>query len=432
MSAVNSKNLQIFNAKQFKESVSEPSSSNLYFTIGRVRPWANDAAPPQANTSAISFYESWRSMIGGKRITGNDIRHCIPRIDWQSGVVYTMYDDTTDSKSFNVDDDGYYVMTDEYMVFKCLNNNRNSPSTVKPSFGTQTTADGYTWKYMYTIPASDRLRFLTDNFMPAIQSSAVAADAISGELSAIYIVDTGAGYSDNNLSVVITGDGVQANAYPVRNVFSNSIDSIIIDSKGKGYTFATAEIIADTATPANVASLKVIMSPPGGHGSDTLAELGASYLIVNPRLRGSEGDKLITVNDYRQISLIEDPEYYGTGQVSTNTVFKQVMGLTLTGISPSYQQDEFVYQGGSLSTATFSAVVVKWDSANSYLEVNNIVGTPTNDSLVGNTSTARRFVSSVTLPDFQPFSGRLLYKDNIVPIERADDQTDSFQIILKF
>ena len=196
--------------------------------------------------------------------------------------------------------------------------------------------------------------------------------------------------------------------------------------------FATAEIIADTSTPSNVASLKVVMSPPGGHGSDTLSELGASYLIVNPRLRGSEGDKLITVNDYRQISLIEDPQYYGTGQISSNTVFKQVMGLTLTGISPTYLQDEIVYQGGSLSTATFSAVVVKWDSANSYLEVNNTVGTPTNDSLIGNSSTARRFVSSVTLPDFEPFSGRLLYKDNIVPIERADDQTDSFQIILKF
>lgn len=432
MSAVNSKNLQVFNAKQFKESVSEPSSANLYFTIGRVRPWANDAVPPQANTSAMSFYESWRNMIGGKRITGNDIRHCIPRIDWQPDVVYSMYDDSLDSKEFNVNDDGYYVVTDDFMVFKCLNNNGGKESTVKPTFGTQTTADGYTWKYMYTIPASDRLRFLTDNYMPAIQSSVVAADAIAGELSAIYIVNPGAGYTDNNLSVVIKGDGVQANAFAVRNVFTNSIESIVIDAKGKDYTFANAYIVSDIATPSNVAEIRPVMSPPGGHGSDTLAELGASYLMINPRLRGSEGDKLITVNEYRQISLIEDPQYYGTGQVSSNTVFKQVMGLTLTGISPEYQQDEVVYQGGSLSSATFSAVVVKWDSANSYLEVNNTVGTPTNDSLVGNSSTARRFVSSVTRPDFEPFSGRLLYKDNIVPIERAEDQTDSFQIILKF
>lgn len=432
MSAVHSKALEVFNAKQFRESVSEPTSSNIYFTIGRVRPWPNDAAPIQANTSTAAFLEVWKNMIGGKRITGYDIQHCVPRINWQSGVVYSVYDDMLDSKNFNTAANGFYVMTDEYQVFKCLGNNNNGESTVQPTFGTETTTDGYVWKYMYTIPSSDRLRFLTSDYMPVIQSSAVASAAVSGELTFIDIVNPGAGYTDNNLSIVITGDGTGANAFPVRNVFSNTIESIVVDIKGQDYTFAYASIVASGDSPTTISELRPIISPAGGHGSDTLTELGASYLIINTRLRGSEDGRLVTTNEYRQVSVMESPYYYGTTSIASNTVFKQVMGLTLSGVSVDYQLDEFVYQGSGIANATFSGVVVSWDPANNFIQLNNTIGSPINDSLIGDSSTARRFVNSVTLPDFQPFTGRLLYKDNISPIERAEDQTDSFQIILKF
>ena len=90
MSSSRSKNLDIFVAKQVKESVSEPSSSNVYLTFGRAATWANDAAPPQANTSAVNTNQIWKNMIGGKRITGNNIRHAIPRINWTSGTVYDL------------------------------------------------------------------------------------------------------------------------------------------------------------------------------------------------------------------------------------------------------------------------------------------------------------------------------------------------------
>lgn len=432
MSAVHSKGLEVFNAAQFKESVSEPEGANVYFTIGKVRPWANESNPDIANTSALAYYEVWKNMIGGKRVTGNDIQHCVPRIDWQSGVIYTPYNDIIDSKSFNTAANGFYVMNDDFEVFKCLGNNNGNESTIKPTTFSETTADGYVWKYMYTIPAAYRLRFLTDDFMPVVQSAAVRSNAVPGELAFIDIVDSGSDYTDNNLSIIITGDGTGANAFPIRNVFSNTIESIVVDIKGKDYTFATATIIAEGDEPSTTAILNPIISPPGGHGSDTLTELGASYLMINMRLRGSEGGKLITTNDYRQVSLIESPYNYATNRISSNTVFKQVMGLTLSGVSVDYQLDELVYQGENVSNATFSGVVTSWDSTNNYIELNNTIGIPISDSLVGNTSTARRFVNSVTFPDFEPFTGRLLYKDNISPIERAEDQTDSFQIILKF
>ena len=67
-------------------------------------------------------------------------------------------------------------MTDEFNVYKCLANNDTTSggavgttSTVKPT-GTGTsiiaTADGYKWKFMYQISASDALKFVTPNYIP--------------------------------------------------------------------------------------------------------------------------------------------------------------------------------------------------------------------------------------------------------------------------
>ena len=84
----------------------------------------------------------------------------------------------------------YYVINSQYEVFKCLYNGefpgRTAPNPVyepktSPSAGQGTYAGGlftegadlevsntagYAWKYMYTIPTDDVLRFLSTNFLP--------------------------------------------------------------------------------------------------------------------------------------------------------------------------------------------------------------------------------------------------------------------------
>ena len=93
MTAAHSKNLDIFVAKQVKESVSEPSPSNVYLTFGKTSSWANEASPTQANTSVVVFNDIWKNMIGAKRIYGNNVRHAIPRVNWTNGNVYAVYDE---------------------------------------------------------------------------------------------------------------------------------------------------------------------------------------------------------------------------------------------------------------------------------------------------------------------------------------------------
>ena len=67
----------------------------------------------------------------------------------------------------------FYVVTDEYNVYKCLDNNNNARSTVKPT-GTALdpfeTSDGYIWKFMYNIPINLRNKFYTDDHIPVVSA----------------------------------------------------------------------------------------------------------------------------------------------------------------------------------------------------------------------------------------------------------------------
>ena len=441
MSASRSKNLDIFVAKQVKESVSEPSSSNVYLTFGAASSWANDAAPPQANTSTHNSYDVWRNMIGGKRITGNNIRHAVPRINWISGTVYAAYNDLLDSLELHSLTSNFYVLTSEYNVFKCLFNNGGKPSTVMPNILVTTThfqtADGYIWKYMYTLTAEEKLRFLTTDFMPVrtitendnSQQWLVQENAIDGAIHVINVTNAGSNYTANDVVVSITGDGSYANAFAVLNTASNTVSSIIIDNLGYGYTYAN---VALTSSVGSGATARAIISPEGGHGKDPLTELGGSYLIVNVQLKDTEGGVLTTHNDYRQISLIEDPRLYGVTTLSSLPAVSQLTVLSLNGTSVEYTEDEWVYQGASYSSSFFKGYVVEWDSGNNIIKLSNTDGIPSKDLLIGANTTAARFVASITNPTLQPRTGNLLYTDNITSIQRADDQAEDYKIVLNF
>lgn len=444
MVAVYSKNLQIFNAEQFKESVSEELGSKLYLTVGKVSPWPNDATPPQANSSVISATEVWNNMIAAKLITGFDISHVIPRHDWVANTSFAAYDHCTCSINLFDQNTAFYIVSTDWNVYKCISNNNGSISTVMPTTlsttSTVTEVDGYVWKYMYTISPAERLKFTTLNYIPVKTLTVndnslqwqVQQNAVDGAINAIKIVNAGQNYSNaNNLTVTITGDGINATAIAQVNVSSNTISNIIVTNPGRDYTYAFVNLTDSSGSGSN-ASFRAMISPPGGHGSDPLRELGGSYLLLNPRLSGTETNIIDIDNEYRQLAIIKDPYIYGTETVSSNTVHSQLTTITVNGTSNDYNEDETVYQGTSLATSTFSGTVVSWNPIESILKLSNVRGIPTTELLIGETSGANRFVSSVTNPGLQPRSGQLLYIDNVTPIQRDADQIEDFKIVLKF
>lgn len=444
MVSVFSEDLRILNAQNFKKSVSQDGDTKVYFTFGKVDPWANDSAPQQANTSVTSLNEVWNNMIGAKILTGNEISHVIPRNNWTSNTEYHAYDHCECSLLLFNPNTKFYIVTTDWNVYKCIANNYNgAPSTVMPTQILTDRAveesDGYVWKYMYTITDAERLKYLTNNYMPVKTLIAndgslqwqVQNNAISGTINSIRVESGGSGYSNtSNIVITITGDGTGATAIARINAQSNMISNIAMSLTGTGYTYATATVSGG----GTGAILRPIISPTGGHGSDPLRELGGSSLILNPRIQGSEAGRFPVTNDFRQISLIQNPYVLSTKNVSTNAIVSQYTTIILsTEGSSSYIQDEIVYQGSSLSASTFKARVLNY--ANNYLYLINTEGVPQVLPIVGTISGTNRIPSgntSIIPPSLQKYTGKLLYIDNVTPISRAEDQTEDFKILLRF
>lgn len=441
MASVYSKDLQVYTAEAFKHDIAN-TETNIYLTIGRISSWPNDAAPPQTNTSVTVFNEIFKNMIGAKLITGNDVYHVIPRIDWAANTSYAAYDHCTCSlQLFDYPNIKFYIVTSDWNVYKCLSNNNGAVSTVMPTStlttGTITTADNYIWKYMYTISPAEQLKFTTPEYIPVktlkINDNSlqwlVQNNAVSGAVNAVKMVNLGSNYTIANITW--SGDGTSFNAYPVVNTSTGNVTSIVIDDPGRDYTYLDITI---TGNGTN-ASARAMISPPGGHGSDPLYELGGSYLMLNPRIKGSEGGYLPITNDFRQIAMIKDPKQRISGNLFSNTIASQTTTITVTGVSDTqFQKDEIVYQGVSYATATFTGVVLDWNTTDSpnKLVLTNTTGTPTEKTIIGLTSGAQRFPSSFTFPELRNYSGKLIYTDNLLPVARASDQTEDFKVIIKF
>jgi len=194
-------NFKTHAAKQFVESLSEPQNTIYYLGAHRSLPFTTDALPPDPGTSIQStHYELYDELIFGKHVTSTDVVHMIRNIPWTSGTVYDMYDSrltTPESKNF-------FVVSAEagsYHVFKCLYNNGGTASTsqpkrsdVEPEDDFYKTADGYEWKYMYSITPSQYMKFATLDYVPVFVNQDVVDNAIAGSIDVMLIEDAGSSY----------------------------------------------------------------------------------------------------------------------------------------------------------------------------------------------------------------------------------------------
>lgn len=214
MTSYVSRKLGIYNAEQFKEAFSEAAASSMYIFISRISPWPDEASPPAIVKSIqVTDYDVWRDMIALKRIQSADVLFAIPRYDWTNNKKYREYNISNESL-FNTpaSSNTFYVINNANNVYKCLFNNKGATSTVMPS-GTGTsvlvTADGYHWKYMYTVDSGTANKFLTADWIPVKiittdDGSAqfdVQQAAVEGTINVIDVVTGGNNYITNSGTV---------------------------------------------------------------------------------------------------------------------------------------------------------------------------------------------------------------------------------------
>ena len=487
MAAIITERFRIHNAKQFKEDFGE-SASNTYVFIGRPQSWTDENSPPSPANSVGIEVDSWSDMIAMKEITTSNVSHGITRYNWTSGTTYDEYahdysssNQSPATNSSSLYDSRFFVITDEYHVYKCIRTGRDSDGNVvvsddKPT-GTSATAlistsdslaasgRGYLWKYMYTIGASDTIKFVTNDFIPVktigaqtevigdsagFGSSAtddgsgqwdVENNAVDGGVFHVKVTAGGSGYNDNTYtSVPIDGDGSSGEVSVV--VSGGAVKYITVTTNGTGYKRASIDIDSISGIGGNAdAAATVIISPLYGHGADPVHELGGNYVIVNARLEFAEGSgDFPTDNDFRRIGLIQDPFNVGTTTVASATTLAAYKRMTLSSVA-DVAVDNVILNASSDGSGVAVSRVVSIDTTTrvvSHIPVANSEGgyadfANTNNVYVSGNSTAVATVSSVdsTFPEVEKYSGQIMYVENRGAVSRAADQIEDIKLIIE-
>jgi len=237
MSSLLTINHFINNANSFIQDVNSGSNTHYVFAA-RHFPWVNangvndDSAIGNVSTSvAQTEHDVYNEILYGKLIQSTDVSHVVPRYNWTSNTVYPAYDQN-DTALYTKQ---FFVVTsgagDEYNVYKCLYNNGNTASTIKPSLqitsGTFETGDGYVWKYMYTIDATSNTKFTTPNFIPVVSNTQVQSNTIPGTIDVIKIANGGTNYNvyeTGQVQAIIDRNNIKisSNSSSFNNYYTNS------------------------------------------------------------------------------------------------------------------------------------------------------------------------------------------------------------------
>lgn len=391
-------------AQQFLESVTEgPNSSNnslvdtYYVAVGRQDAYSaadggigsSDASPPSPNTSDMILDTLWyNNLISGKKISAGDISLGVKRFDWISGTVYSEYDSTNannfiEFSGVNANNvNNFYVLTDDDNVYKVISNNGRANSTVKPTStattGTFSTADGYRWKYLYTLSATQKNKFLSSSVMPVADSTGAGTqrtienNAVDGTIDHINVIDVGTGYDGHANCTIASYNSTSKTAVLAGSAVNTIIDDLYKDASlyvasgaGSGqiekitaYDSATKTVTLRNAfsTPLDATSTAVIspsvrittqdnpsvvakaFSSVAGTGntisSITMVNVGKGYNRADVRIFGklnANNDSIIGENAKAR-ALISNKGGHGHSAVRELGADKVIINAQLTGI----------------------------------------------------------------------------------------------------
>ena len=302
MSSLITKNFKVLLAKQVYNLMDLAANSYLpvskrsymYAFIGKQLPWnAGTEVPviPTETDSAINDY--YRYGILAKQLSYNNASLVVDRINWTANTKYNTYESNTN----------FYILNTKDQVFKCLANNASANSTSEPSLALSTTsleepyvltADGYKWKYLYTVSSVQKQKFLTDDWMPVTYNKFVRAAAVEGGIDIVTITNSGNNYTDGTSQNIITIKGDGTGAILKANVSNGHVVDVIIQQRGTQYTYADLTFTDVVGGIGAAATANVSITPHDGHGYDPVIELGASSLLFNVDFNQDESGILPT------------------------------------------------------------------------------------------------------------------------------------------
>lgn len=339
---------KLHNIKQFRESITEPANNAYYVFAAKHTPYTggDTTVPDITNTIEESFYDPYKNMVFGKRVSSSDLRVMVKRNTWTENTVYTPYRSNT-----ALSNAVFFVCvekTDGTHVFKCLDNAGGARSTAEPNRSDVTanteyysTSDGYIWKWMYSLDVSTFRKFATDAYIPVVPNADITGNAVFG---AIEVVTISSGGSDYNtfLANTFTASDLRIGGNP--RYYALSEDA---SSEAEYYKDSFLYLTNGTGRGQGRKITRYFIS-----GSTKTAEIESEFTIAPDATTSYE------VTPY--VSISGD----GTGATaralvntsSSNTIYK--IEIITRGSGYTYAGAEITgYQGGGSNTATVAPVL---------------------------------------------------------------------------
>lgn len=275
-----------------------------------------------------------------------------------------------------------------------------------------------------------------------VSGTGISTGTIVTSVNAIYRLVTvspptssNGGGTANNLTfstrVYINGDGQGMEASS--NIVGGEISKVTVDVTGYDYTTANVSIFGSGIG----ATARSILLPKRGHGHNPAKELGATNVMVVSKIGSvdaTEGGVISTDTSFRQFGFLRDPYKYGeltpVTNANSNTVISQTTDLTIIA-GTDYNLNEFVYQGTSVNDAYFYGFVNAQSS--NQVRLTRVKGqVSVGTALIGANSGVSRTVVGKADPEFEPYTGDILYVDNVIKVQRADSQAENIKFVIRF
>lgn len=432
------------------------SDNNYYVGIGRSYDWdSSDTAPTPLSTEREQR-NAQLDLVSIKNVEAHSF--VVPRYTWTLGAIYQSYNDNTVGHPTT----SYYVITDENNVYVCLQQGKNITgqsvtSSVKPT-GTLTkafaTADGYIWKFLYSVGALRASQFLASNFMPVtvfdgfdsddaadqVEQVGIQNAAVKGEIVGFEVEEGGTGYTTAP-SLTIYGNGTGAKGSV--SISGGAVTKVeLVDSDGeyalgRNYTYASAVVTGGNGTGAKV---RPILGPRLGLGADPRDDLRATAMMFTAKPDGDEGGDWIVGNDFRQVSLIKNPlKGQDVDSDFTGNTGNALRRLEFATVSSNFTVDKTILGATSQTTAYVSKV----DSDTVWFIQNETTGfkpfeegeaiseTDGNGSgvleAIGDDADTDAYVEG----EIRRRSGEVVYIDNRAAVSRSTDQKEDIKIIIQ-
>ena len=442
MPAIITNGFRTYNADNFIGSF---STNKMYLMIGKADAWSGaslgqytegsptDTAIPTPIDTTVAPFIHHNDMIAAKLISTSDVSHVIKRTDWTSGIIYTEYHHLQDDQI----DQTFFVMTDQYNVYKCISNYGGAASTVKPtgqSTSISETSDNYRWKFMYEVQQADVLKYVTTDWIPikylALDDGNLQWDvqqaAVDGSLEHIDVTAGGTGYVNTNTGTAQAGStsttiNLAATASATDDIY-NSMTVYISSGTGSGQI----KVITDYVGSTKVATVSAWTTTPD---ATSVYEIMPAVTITT-----TEGS--------------------GAAARCSSVIGGIIKKVSMTAVGTLYRSGTATITGGGGTGATLEPRIgpkgghgknAKTELGGAYVMINiRLVGTEGGDFTVGddfrkvilianpNASGAAATASTYTGAEMDDDSGEQIYIEYRAPINRASDQTEDVKLVVEF